>query len=859
MAEYLTSPSWAQIRALAIDGVEAALAKLLRERNGMALNNRSVAVPPRGGLLEAWATTSEHWEDVQFYVVDEERGAGRAGDRHPVNLRHSAGRRLRFEIPTSTRMALGGARRVRVYFVSGLEVWLRRSVLQRLRATSRGELVEQLWSEEPVVALPAPTATPGQPLNTEQRSALAAMTQDGAVFVWGPPGTGKTKVITAAVQEAIGCDRTVLIASNTNLAVDNVLEGLIRASDGAILAKPGVVVRVGSSGSLSPAVRDHEFLTVDKAAAVLTKHAERLAEIERRLQDNADDPRRRALIASIEAIGDIDVDKVAAARLAVAALAEVVTLDQQHASLHAELAAAIQRGGALWDLVSAQDEVAVAEVVDAEAAKEAGALAAHRAAAEARITAVSLRRRWAWGDKKRRRDTAEATARFLEADAALLVVEERLESARRRLQRARVSLAAVESSAMVRDDERCDRARAGIAASQADARVLQLRADVAVADEIVSALRKAADAVPGAGAIVDDARQRGLLEHLDERVRLNTAVAELDAERRGIVSDAERLKDDMRKTHSALIAESPVLACTLAALTTTRELGKRRFDVVIIDEVASAEAASVFYAGSLADRTLALVGDFLQNAPIAEVDDATTPRQERQVAWQQLDVFALAGIHSRGSAEAHRRCVALRLQYRYPSVIADVVNAFCYEGMLESHRISSPADGPTITVVDTSGRPDKALEPEGASWHSPLGLNLLASIAHRLDDGAGSVGFVTPYKSQARRARRRMIDEGLDVECGTAYVYQGRERDTVILDLMQDGTERWVGRADLSGPKHAVAAAKLLNVSITRARRRLLLIGDWEFIRHHHTPGMKALAGLEGHPNFEVVDASQLL
>lgn len=353
--------------------------------------------------------------------------------------------------------------------------------------------------------------------------------------------------------------------------------------------------------------------------------------------------------------------------------------------------------------------------------------------------------------------------------------------------------------------------------------------------------------------------ERGVLEQLDERDRLNGIVTRLDAEACDIKRAEELLADEMSTTRARLYAEAKVIACTLASLTTNSGLAKRRFDVVILDEVASADAPSVVYAGSRADSTLALVGDFLQNAPIADPDDATTPEEEEIAAWQEQDVFNLAGIRSRATAEAHPRCVALRLQYRYPSVIADVVNAFCYDGMLQSHHISTGADGPTITLIDTSRHADKGLQRDGRSWHSPLGLELLASVARGLPEGAGNVGFVSPYSSQAVRAARRMRTDGLDVECGTSHRFQGRQFETVIFDLMQDDTERWVTVADLSGPRRAVSAAKLLNVGITRARRRLYLVGDWDFIRRHRSPGMSALAALEGHANSEALDAARFL
>jgi superfamily I DNA and/or RNA helicase len=286
---------------------------------------------------------------------------------------------------------------------------------------------------------------------------------------------------------------------------------------------------------------------------------------------------------------------------------------------------------------------------------------------------------------------------------------------------------------------------------------------------------------------------------------------------------------------------------------------ERRFDVVILDEVASIEPPYVVYAGSRANRTLALVGDFLQNAPIADADDVPDEQDRALADWQQRDVFHLAGIHDRESAERHKRCVALSLQYRYPPLIAKTVNAFCYDGLLESHPDTARGDGSVITLLDTSRHPGKRLVAERGSWWYQLGLDLLTALALDPDTPAGDTGLVCPYRAHASRAARLSVRDGLGVACGTAHSFQGREFDTVIVDLMQDDQPRWAGVADLHGTERQIAAAKLLNVALTRTQRHLYLIGDWDFVKRYRSPGMRALAALDGDPGFRVIDAASVL
>lgn len=86
------------------------------------------------------------------------------------------------------------------------------------------------------------------------------------------------------------------------------------------------------------------------------------------------------------------------------------------------------------------------------------------------------------------------------------------------------------------------------------------------------------------------------------------------------------------------------------------------------------------------------------------------------------------------------------------------------------------------------------------------------------------------------------------------------EFHTVILDLMQDANQRgWASQTDLNGNAHAVAAAKLLNVGITRAQHHLYFVGDWPFVRRARIPGMQAIADLANNPHFKIVHAAQIL
>jgi RecA/RadA recombinase len=615
-------PSWSEIQRETLQAVEDRLERFVREgAQGTPLAGDGV--PVAGDRLEVQTGQKRRWYDQQYYVVDVEKGAGDKDDRHLVTLQHFRGTKLVFEVPPATRKALRGVRRVRVFGVDGMKVKLAEDLRRALKKAERGRLVEALWTDDK--PLPRPRRAPE--LNPSQRAAYAALTRRGAALVWGPPGTGKTQVITAAVKDALEAGRTVLIASHTHVAVDNVLEGLLDLE-----LEPGEVVRVASpltEEKVSPRVVDHPHLLLRKAAELVCDFEARAAETSAQIAENR----------------------------------------------------------------AAREEDGV--------------------------------------------------------------------------------------------------------------------------------------------------------------------TPELEAEMRELLKDRAALDEELRREQAEMLESASVVACTLASLCAQR--GERTFDVVILDEAASIEPPYIAVAGSRATKTFGLVGDFLQNAPIAE-PAGSEDEDEQESPWLASDIFSLLSITDRASAELHPRCVALNHQYRYPSVIADLVNGFCYDGLLESERTSADEDGATVTLIDTSALEERRLQPSFPhSWWSPLGLELFETIAgHHAARGA-DVGYVTPYRGQADRAAELSSRTGMGVECGTAHRFQGRQFDIVVVDLMQDDQPRWAGRANLHGTPREASAAKLLNVALTRAKRQLYLFGDWQFIRRAPTPGMRALAGLEGHPNFKLVPAADVL
>jgi superfamily I DNA and/or RNA helicase len=104
--------------------------------------------------------------------------------------------------------------------------------------------------------------------------------------------------------------------------------------------------------------------------------------------------------------------------------------------------------------------------------------------------------------------------------------------------------------------------------------------------------------------------------------------------------------------------------------------------------------------------------------------------------------------------------------------------------------------------------------------------------------GAASVAVITPYAAQAREIRRGLAARRIAgaVECRTIHRFQGRECDVVIIDLV-DAAPMRPGLL-LSGGGPQSDACNLLNVSISRARGKLILVADVGYFEDHAPGGI---------------------
>lgn len=304
------------------------------------------------------------------------------------------------------------------------------------------------------------------------------------------------------------------------------------------------------------------------------------------------------------------------------------------------------------------------------------------------------------------------------------------------------------------------------------------------------------------------------------------------------------LEREMAIGQRQLIADAAVIGCTLSKFVVDQAMWDWPRDAVVLDEASMAGLPFVFALALESPRTLACFGDFRQLPPIAVAEDVNAQH------WLGRDVFEAAGVVERIERDEYDpRLAILRTQYRMGEVIGGAVSNVAYYSLLSTHidakiradrlALSSPVPGAEAVIVDTSGMRamclyDVALH--SSSHFNPAAAGVSGLLAQLLGDSGLSVGVISPYRAQAQLLNA-LLRSSTGVTAATMHRFQGSERDAVIVDLVDAAP--MTGASYLTG-KNENLALRLLNVGISRARGKLLLVADVDFVRHSFPPGSPA-------------------
>ena len=295
--------------------------------------------------------------------------------------------------------------------------------------------------------------------------------------------------------------------------------------------------------------------------------------------------------------------------------------------------------------------------------------------------------------------------------------------------------------------------------------------------------------------------------------------SEQRAERRAARSEARSLESEaiaMEAYLSERIVRTGQVVCATLAGCADDHLKGQSFDWVIIDEASQAMLPVVLIAMQRGPR-LILAGDPLQLPPVVKSDEA-------QAGGLGVSVLerAMQGDHNTGVSQM------LTDQYRMAPSIMQLASDLFYDGRLCDARASEVApEDKAVQFIDTAGCGfDEEKEPVTGSTCNPDEAKFLVQRLMELaaEHPEHAVAVIAPYRAQVDVLNRSIDDAcGGDavlrarIECSTVDAFQGQEREVVFISLT---------RSNASGEIGFLEEYRRMNVAMTRAKHRLLVIGD---------------------------------
>lgn len=311
-----------------------------------------------------------------------------------------------------------------------------------------------------------------------------------------------------------------------------------------------------------------------------------------------------------------------------------------------------------------------------------------------------------------------------------------------------------------------------------------------------------------------------------------------------------------------------VIFGTLLGISSWKDFRDIVFDFAIVDEAGRA-TLSELCVPCIKARHIVLVGDHKQLAPV--IDDEIASNLNSNFSKKEVGTSFFERYFERLSEKKaevpyldnfrHR----LIYNYRAEHKICQLYNQPFYEGELKEalaikgkreHNLS-PLFHSSAVWIDTGKRDDREDTQAGTGKINHCNASIILHTLKILLDKSKeqnlshSIGIITPYRAQTNLLKDKLkgikaefkelyadkakddkdLRNGFDI--GTVDSFQGSDRDIIIYDCVrsskaknskEDREKRSGGKIDF------IADEKRLNVSLSRAKKLLIIIGDMEFL-----------------------------
>ena len=300
-------------------------------------------------------------------------------------------------------------------------------------------------------------------------------------------------------------------------------------------------------------------------------------------------------------------------------------------------------------------------------------------------------------------------------------------------------------------------------------------------------------------------------------------------QRKELLRESRKLKKQVFALEDYILKDTidkAQVVCATLVGAAGKLLAKKKFHTLFIDEAAQALEPACWIPLAKTHRVI-FAGDHCQLPPTIKSFPAArkglaTTLFEKCIERQEVDVL-------------------LQTQYRMLNEIMEFSSRKFYDGMLIAHesvahdylcqRDMEPMMTLPVEFIDTAGIGyEEKYNQESKSTSNPEEANLLlkrlTQLAEALDRQGmppPSIGIIAPYRDQVLYLRRNILNHP-DLEpllphitIDTVDAFQGREREIICISLVRSNDKNEIG---------FLADIRRMNVAMTRARQKLIMIGD---------------------------------
>jgi superfamily I DNA and/or RNA helicase len=274
-----------------------------------------------------------------------------------------------------------------------------------------------------------------------------------------------------------------------------------------------------------------------------------------------------------------------------------------------------------------------------------------------------------------------------------------------------------------------------------------------------------------------------------------------------------------------LFKTTQVICCT-PVTSTHRGLAKKRFDTLFFDEASQALEPMVWIP-LLKCKRLILCGDHFQLPPVVKSIEAKKGGLDQTLLDRCIKFKDAVSLLTR--------------QYRMNTAIMGFSNNFFYNNeLIADESVSAQVLlndensmlSRSIEFIDTAGcNFDEIQNPETLSYFNPKEGDILFKHLQQLLIEYGqqellppvSIGIISPYKEQREWLKDNIGEVEFDktklesLSVKTIDGFQGEERDVIYISLVRSNEKQEIGFLN---------DLRRMNVAITRAKKKLVVIGD---------------------------------